>query len=333
MRYLITGVRSKTHLVHIAAYLRRELATRPGELVVDFVGGGKFLGNSSVGQQDVRQLLPDDPRLRLRFPEGEERWQLDGPLTYIAVGAPGIKPWIRLRRNGLRHRVSVVVTDEGIGTYGDWRTRRDALGRQGAREPWRTVRPLAVHGADRLLTTTRFAMYDKADGWALQPQIADEFRRLVPASSTPDSAPSSIPSSDRVVFLSQPWVELGVLAPQAYLAHIAEVADRVSTDGLRLAVRPHPAEDASRYADYELLTSAFTAEAQPEIVAAAGVVGGTSTALLNLAALYGLPAARLVVPGLEHLEGELGADQRALLDAYLPRATEVRRWGGLQSSV
>ena len=67
------------------------------------------------------------------------------------------------------------------------------------------------------------------------------------------------------------------------------------------------------------------------LIGAAGVVGGTSTALLNLAALHGLPSARLVVPGLEHLEDELGADQRALLDAYLPRAAEVGQWRGLQS--
>ena len=323
MRYVITGVRSKTHLIHIAAYLRRELVRGTGHLDVAFVGGGRFLGNSSVTAADVVGFLPDDPRLELTFPEGEQRWSSTGDLTYIAVGAPGIKPWMRLRRNGIRHSIRVVVTDEGIGTYGDWRTRRDALARQGAGQPWRTVRPLAIAAADRMLTTERFAMYDKARGWALEPQIADEFRALVPASAEQ--------SSDRVVLLTQPWVELGVLSADAYLAHIAEVSGVVEADGLRLAVRPHPAEDTGRYAGFEILDEAFTAEADPGIVGAAGVVGGTSTALLNLAALHGLPAARLVVPGLEHLEDELGADQRALLDAYLPRAAEVGQWRGLQS--
>lgn len=323
MKYVITGVRSKTHLIHISALLRRELAARDGDLAVAHVGGGTFLGNSSVTADDVRRLLPDDPRVRLSFPEGADRWSHDtAELTYISVGAPGIKPWISLRRNSIRRPVRVVVTDEGIGTYGDWRTRRDALARQGAREPWRSVRPLAIRAADRLLTGERFAMYDRSHDWALNPLIAQEFRGLVPTRE---------PRSDRVVFLAQPWVELGVLRADDYLAHVAQVAAAVEAGGFRLAVRPHPAEDASRYRQYEVLDHSFTAEADPAIVASAGVVGGTSTALLNLAALYSLPAARLVVPGLEHLEAELGEDQRSLLDRYLPRATEVRRWGGLQS--
>lgn len=328
MKYVITGVRSKTHLVHIAAYIRRELDSATGELDVAHIGGGRFLARSSVTPDDVRRLLPDHPRLRLSFPKGADRWHHEAAdLTYIAVGAPGIKPWIRLRRDAPLRPIHVVVTDEGIGTYGDWRTRRDALARQGAHEPWRTVRPLAIRAADRGLTGERFAMYDKASEWALDEAIASEFRRLVPAAAVPGEP------SDRVVFLSQPWVDLGILRRDAHLAHVAEIADAVGAQGLRLAVRPHPAQDSSIYAGYEVLDEAFTAEADPSIVHAAGVVGGTSTALLNLAALYRLPAARLVEPGLEHLEGELGADQRALLDTYLPKATEVRRWGGLQSSV
>lgn len=329
MEYVITGVRSRTHLIHIAAFLRAELANSSGRstpLNVAFIGGGSFLGNASVTGEDVRRTLPADERVRLTFPTGADRWQHGADdLTYLSVGAPGIKPWIQLRRNGFRRSIRVVVTDEGIGTYGDWRTRRAALARQGAKEPVRTARALAVHGAGKALTTTRWAMYDKADGWALNPQIAAEFRRFV------DVEPGA--RNDLVVFLTQPWVELGVLPQAEYLAHIAEVSDVVAGQGYRLAVRPHPAESPDRYRDHIVLDSAFTAEADPQIVSAAGVVGGTSTALLNLAALYRLPAARLIVPGLAHLEDELGHDQQALLDAHLPRATQVRQWSGLQSSV
>ncbi|MBC9958094.1 polysialyltransferase family glycosyltransferase [Yimella sp. cx-51] len=326
MRCVITGVRSRTHLVHIAAYLRHRLASTDEPLEIAYIGGGQFLGNASVDRQDVTRILPSDARVHITFPEGDARWRHDGDrLTYLSVGAPGIKPWLQLRRASARRKIDVVVTDEGIGTYGDRSTRRDALARQGVGQPWRSVRAFAVDGAARTLTTTRWAMYDKADGWALNEHIADEFRSLT--TTVPDGR------SDRVVFLAQPWVELGVLDETAYLQHIAQIAQVVGQQGLRLAVRPHPAENTQRYRDYEVLDTSFTAEVDPQIVSAAGVVGGTSTALLNLAALYRLPAARLVVPGLEHLEDDLGTDQRALLDAYLPRATEVGQWGGLQSSM
>ena len=58
-RFVVTGVRSRTHLVHIAAYLRRELASRDGELQVRYVEGGRFLGHAQVTRDDVHRLLAE----------------------------------------------------------------------------------------------------------------------------------------------------------------------------------------------------------------------------------------------------------------------------------
>nr|WP_246242585.1 alpha-2,8-polysialyltransferase family protein [Flexivirga aerilata] len=215
-----------------------------------------------------------------------------------------------MRRADIRRRVTTVVTDEGIGTYGDWRTRRDAWRRQGVREPWTTTRALAIEGAVRGLTTTRFPMYDESRDFALHPGIAAEFRR-----HSGDAAPD--PADGRVVFLGSPWVEIGALTPQAYLAHVDGIARRVAADGGRLVIRPHPAEDPARYAGREVIAGDLPAELDPQVVGASAVIGGASTALLNLAALHGMPATRVLTPGLEHLESELGERQRALLDRYL----------------
>lgn len=318
MRVVVTGVRSRTHLVHVSAYLRTALdATGPGDLVdVGYLGGGTFLGGATVDASDVARLLPDDPRLRIRMLDRlEERPAGGEELVYVAVGAPGIRPWVQLRRRAGLARITVVVTDEGIGSYGTWRTRHDAWLRQGVREPWCTVRTSAVRLADRVLTTERFAMYDAARDWALDPVIAAEFRSRT---SEDDGE-----GADRVVLLTQPWVEMGALGQPAYLAHVAEVRDRVAAMGLRLVVRPHPSENPSRYDGFETLAGDLPAELDGRVVGSAAVVGGSSTALLNLAALHELRAWRLLVPGLEHLEDQLGADQRGLLRRYLPAAVEA----------
>lgn len=339
--YVITGVRSRTHLLHIAAYLRRELTRLPGELTVRYVGGGNFLGNASVSDADIRSLLPADDRLSVDVVSGAARWapSANRRLTYIAVGAPGIKPWINLRRKDVRQHIRVVVTDEGIGSYGDWRTRRDAWRRQGVKEPWTTMRALAVESGRKSLTTQRFALYDKARGWALQPDIKAEFLRADAEMNTGMARADAGSRRDhstgpgRVVLLTQPWPEIGALSQEDYLGFVREIEAAALAAGKRLQVRAHPAEDDDRYREFERLRGPLPAELDPRIVSADAVVGGTSTALLNLSALHGIPAARLVVPGLERLEDELGADQRALLDAYLPAPTQAANLGELWSSV
>ncbi|WP_265447724.1 hypothetical protein [Flexivirga meconopsidis] len=318
MQVVVTGVRSRTHLIHIAAYLREGLS-RTDRVDLTYLTGGTFLGHAAVDELDVRQLLPDDPALHVRFVSRlAELSDIEGDVTYVSVGAPGIKPWIALRRGDFRRRLSTVVTDEGIGTYGDWRTRRDAWRRQGVREPWTTMRAVAVEGGVRGLTTRRFPMYDEGRDFAPHPSVAAEFLR-----HTEGMAPD--PSDGRVVFLGQPWVEIGALSADAYLAHVDHVARRVAADGGRLVIRPHPAEHPNRYGAREVLAGIVPAELDPQVVSASGVIGGASTALLNLAALHGMPATRVLTPGLEHLEDELGVRQRALLDRYLPPAVDLDR--------
>ena len=54
---------------------------------------------------------------------------------------------------------------------------------------------------------------------------------------------------------------------------------------------------------------------------AAGVgalLGFNSTALMSCAALHGTPALRLVIPELAAVEGSMTADQRSLLEQFLP---------------
>ena len=157
VRVFLSGVASVTHLMYAASYLRHLLATSDAPVIVVNVGLRQFMGRANVSAQDVAALLPDDPRLSVVAPEGPDRWrsQPGERRVYVGIGAPGIKPYLRLRAASGGRPLHVVVVDEGIGSYGDWRTRRDSWRREGGRGPGPTVRALAVAGARHLLTNER----------------------------------------------------------------------------------------------------------------------------------------------------------------------------------
>jgi hypothetical protein len=127
------------------------------------------------------------------------------------------------------------------------------------------------------------------------------------------------------VYLTQPWVELGLVTEHAFGEHLRQVAQACADAGLELAVRPHPAERGGRYAVWHELGRDRPAELDPAVLAAAVVIGTDSTALLNLAAVLGRPALRVSLPQLRHLENGLGIRQRALLDTFLPPPVDARR--------
>lgn len=316
----MTGVRSRTHLLYAATYLRRRIEAGV-ELDLHYVDGGRFL-NARVEQHEVRAWVPDGADLR--FVTMEQATRVPGDLTYLSVGVPGLKPWLRLRAADPRRTVKVVVSDEGLGSYGDLRTRRAAYLRQSglpapAASTWSWIRSTAVTTGNRVLTDERYPLYRKADGWSVDPRGRAEFERALKSRSDPAADPSG-----RAVFLSQPWPELGLIDEKAYLAHVELVRRAMDARGLELSVRPHPAEVPGRYDDIAaVLPADFPAELDPLVVDAALVIGASSTALLNLAALYGTPVVRTMPEQVSSLELALGADQKALLATYTPPPVPV----------
>lgn len=303
-RVVVSGVSNPVHLIYIASYLRHLLAKGPIEVLMP------TRGRIDLTDPRVRSLLPDEPGLEIRLSD-EQVCPAELPLTYVAVGAPGLKPYARLVRANPRRRIHVVVTDEGLGTYGTWRTRRSAWGREGVPEPWRTVRSVAVATGARTLTTERWALYEQhGDGWRVVEEVAAEFRRRV-------GGGRSAGRHSRVVLLTQPWVEMGAVREQDYLAHVHELHDEVAASGYELVVRPHPKERVGRYAGMGELNRRHPAELDPQVLGARAVIGGPSTALLNLSAVHGVPAVRIQVPGRPDLNTAAGSAQRALLQHFL----------------
>ncbi|MGL5867376.1 MAG: hypothetical protein ACRCYX_16150 [Dermatophilaceae bacterium] len=319
LRVVVAGVRSTTHLVYAASWLR-EMAGRSGgrEVVVVDLGSRPFLGRDRVDPADAVRRLSLGGRLPVR-PAGSSAWwvaERGEERVLLSVGAPATKAWARMCAAASGRRPRMVVVDEGLGSYGDWRTRRAAWARQGVSEPWRTVRALTLAGAGRVLTDVRWALYEedgrsqqRRRGWRVVPEVAAEFR--VGLAGAPADAGTA-------VLLTQPWVELGLVSAGEYAAHVDAVARVCQGHGLHLRVRAHPAEDPRRYADLDLVDGVGPAELDRAVTSATVVLGADSTALLNLAAVHGTAAVRVAVPGLEHLAAGLAARQRRLLDAYLP---------------
>ena len=309
------GIASRTHLIYGASWIRELLRLEPGDVRVELMGSRLFFGEEAITPQAVLDEMPEGVDV---VSWRAERAPADAKLWMLSVGAVGIKPWLALRKLHPLRRFPVVVTDEGIGTYGNWSSRHQAYRRQQGKEPWITIRTTAVEGATRLLGTRRWALHIKtADGWALNKPVADEFRRQAPSPNR----------QKRVVFLSQPWPELGVMRDERYRGHIAEVAQAAREEGFDFKVLPHPGEDISRHAPSDLVATAAMAELNPDVLGASVVVGASSTALLNVAAIHGVPAWRVGTPELDQLDRQLAPRQASLLAYYASPAMTPPEFG------
>jgi hypothetical protein len=305
-RVTVSGIRNRTHVVYVVSWLRQVLGSDDlSATLVEINGTGRI----------AAELARDDSFLAdLRVTVVERHPTTTGLHYFVSIGAPATRAWARFRSSPSAWPLRTVAVDEGIGSYGDLTTKRAALRREGSREPWATVRASVGVGARRLLPHTSWRLYERRGGqWSVNDAVAAEFRR---ASTT--GAPT-----DRVVFVTQPWVDHRLIAESAYLSHLAAVAEEVERAGLEFVVRPHQAEAYGRYAQFRVYDSALPAELDPEVLGARLALGESSTALLNLAAVHGLPAARVIGPLAGLASIELSRSQTELFQRFVPTSVRV----------
>lgn len=309
------GVASRTHLVYGASWIRELVRREPGGVRVELMDSRTFFGAEAITPAVVGDLLPADVTVTAWQ---AERVPKDSKLWLLSVGAVGIKPWLKLRALHPARRIPVVVTDEGLSTYGNWAARRQAGRRQGVQEPWLTLRTTAVEAATLALATSRWSLHVETDrGWSLNKPAAELFRELAPAPER----------RGRVVFLSQPWPELGVLRESQYLDHVDDVARAAARAGLGFVVMPHPGERAGRFSHHEVPPKVDLAEFSPVALGAQVLAGASSTAMLNVAAIHGVPAARVGTPELADLDRRLAPRQASLLAHYATPALSPEDFG------
>ncbi len=126
-----------------------------------------------------------------------------------------------------------------------------------------------------------------------------------------------------MVFLTQPWVALGLVQPSVYLTHLDRVHAAVEATGAPFLIRPHPSEDPDLYAGFGVLAATSPAELDPAVTSASYVLGESSTALLNLAAVRGLDAAHVVGPLTERSDMALSTRRTALFRQFVPTSVIV----------
>lgn len=315
------GIASRAHIIYGASWLR----SLRGDVRVTVFPFRSFLSAPTLTLNDVREIVPDTVRVT-GWDERDAATRASHH-ALLNVGAVGIKPWLTVRRMIGRRPLHVVVTDEGFGSYGSWASRRKAWQRQGVPEPWRTLRTIAVEVATRTLTRQRWLLHEQPSGrrggWRLNPQVAAEFRRHAQRHRDDGGA----------VFLSQPWPELGVLSEDRYLAHVAEVAEACAGAGLAFTVQPHPGEPPERYAHWNVHRGRGLAELDERTVNATVLLGATSTAMLNVAAIHRVPALRVGFPEMPALEDTHGPRQQSLLHRYLGEITPPGAWGAKLSEL
>lgn len=317
---VLTGVQSLTHLVYASSYLRHRLDAEECDGGND--GIRLFLAPThglleTFSESDVRGLLPSDDRLSTIIVDSVGRWWqgLGADCVLLSIGAPGTRALARLLLARWGRKPLVVVVDEGIGSYGNWRSRRAAYVRKGGREPGVSLRAAAVASANAFFPDVRWSLYRRMDGrWFVDPVVAAEFRRHL------DDQQLERPS---VVYLTQPWVKLGAMTVPEHARHLASLRSECERQGFAFGVRPHPLDDVDLYRDVWVMTRRSAAEFDRRIASARLVIGGSSTALLNIQALHGSRVVRIATPGLAGLDRTLSARQRSLLDAVLPPPVDV----------
>ena len=309
VRVVVTGLRAPRHAVHAHTYLA-DLAGRTEAPV-----GVEVLGPRPAQEGYAERLLSLDGRLALRHtdrlpdPDPAER------VVLLGVGAldPVLAARLTARR---RRRAHGVVVDEGLASYGGPAALRAERLREGRGRAAVTVRSVAQGAASRVLETERWALYRRtsAGSWRVSRRVGDPMRQLLTGQRG---------RPGRAVYLTRPWVDLGLLTQEGYLDHLSRTRAALARSGLDLVVRPHESEDPARYADFECLPVAGPAELDRAVVGADVVLGNDSTSLLALAAIWLVPAIRMRHRDLAGLEPPLRGAQPSLVRAYVPRTATV----------
>lgn len=287
------GVRNESHLLYAASYAHAMNARFSNVLLCDV----DAVIQSSARAAPWLQRLGAGIEVVESLPTSLDR------VDRAYIGSPSIRRVFDPDRPLPPARS--VVLDEGFGSYGSIRERCGALRREGSAISGALARATARTLAITLASRWRWRTYEPSgQGWVINEAIARAFR----------IAAEPAQPSDRIMLLTQPWVELGIATETQIRATVSRIADAAQSAGLELAVCSHPRERVRRYNGLTVLHGAGPSELQAAVTGARLVLGDTSSALLNIAAIFGVASLR--VSGLAAAVS-LSKAQQGLLDYFV----------------
>ena len=296
----VYGLRGESHLLYAASYAHSMLSNRCNVLLCDVDGHI----DSAIRDAPWLQRLGAGIEIVESLPASLDR------VDRAYIGSPSIRRVFDRERP--RPPARSVILDEGLGSYGSIRARYRALCREGSSTFSAFARATVRSATIAVTPKWRWRTYELTkQGWVINEAIARAFRAAAEPAST----------SDRIVLLTQPWVELGLVNETELLSKIGCIADAAEAAGLELLVCSHPWERVQRYDDFKTLRRLGPSELQAAVIGARLVVGETSTALLNLSAIFGVSSIR--VSGLT-AGVPLSATQRELLDHFVGQPVSIR---------
>lgn len=302
----ISGIRNRTHTVYALSFIRSLILNGESVTVTD-LDGGAFVGSAATATEWTR-FVAEHPQV-----ESVRSLPTHRPLDYyVAVGKVGLKPLATIVQSLRRSPRRIVVTDEGLGSYGSTRSRLEALRRERPGRPLSIAVSVIGDLASAAIPATRWPAYRHVDsGWSAVDAVRQEFTRYRSVEWAPSGA------RPWVGYFTQPWPEVGVGSVAAHVRRAAGLRDLCAACGHDLLIIPHPAEPAGRYADFQVLGSAKPAELEGGLSALRLAVGETSTALLNNAAWFGIPSARVSHGPDAFCGAPVNGEQQSLLRDFL----------------
>ncbi len=284
----ISGVCSITHLLYVSSYIFYSYKNKNDYVILVEKYNG-FLNRKDIPDEETEKWLGKayfvskklDIKEFYRIPGVSKKSEVE----HIYIGSVGIKPFIVTKFKLFRHDIKNTVIDEGLSFGSGFISKISSLRRE---RSINLVHALMVSFIEvtfkrKLLVDKKWQLYSN---YKINPVMAE----FIKAKNVPFKY-----GDEYILFLSQPWVELGVMKESKYLELLRNIKMTLESHCLKLLIKPHPSELLNRYTDncYDIYKDDSPIELSFDSINCIGLVGFNSTGLINISALYSVPIFRL----------------------------------------
>ena len=288
---LINFTLSKTHLMYVEAFLHN-LKLKNIQINKIFVrqSKGKFYAFSGVTNEDYNYFLGsawipvDDNQRKIKLFDYLMRKGAGKKLYYLHIGYLNHESILSTDMLLSYKIVHNIIIPEGIGSSGNLLTKLSATKLELPNIKLRKFFKKELRNnliCDLFLKKSKFLLFDVKSN--INPMIKEYV--LYKNKNYVHMENHLI---KKVLFLSQPFVEMNVISKDDYILIIKKLGSELDRIGYSLIVRPHPAEYINKYDGIANLDTDFSLPIELLVSSPYTIIGFFSTSQINLAAIYGM---------------------------------------------